>query len=39
MKQRHRWLVGGVGVFTLVFGILCLNYTLMGGVEHHTRIA
>src|SRR5262249_7973226 len=39
MKQRHRWLVGGIGVFTLVFGLLCLNYTSMGGVEHHTRIA
>ena len=39
MKQKHRWLVGGVGVFTLVFGLLCLNYTSMGGVEHHTRFA
>lgn len=23
----------------LVFGLLCLNYTSMGGVEHHTQFA
>jgi hypothetical protein len=39
MKKKHRWLVCGVGVFTLVFGLLCLNYTSMGGVEHHTQFA
>jgi hypothetical protein len=39
MKQKHRWLVRGVGVFTLVIGLLCLNYTKMGNVEHHTQMA
>jgi hypothetical protein len=39
MKQKHRWLVGGLGILTLVFGLLCLNYTSMGGVVHHTRFA
>jgi hypothetical protein len=39
MKQKHRWLVGGVGVFTLVFGLLCLNYTKMGNTEHHAQVA
>jgi hypothetical protein len=39
MKQKHRWLAGGAGALTLVFGLLCLNYTSMAGVEHHTRFA
>jgi len=39
MKQRQRWLLNGVGVFTLLFGLLCLNYTKMGSAEHHAQIA
>ena len=39
MKPSHRWLMGGVGVLTLVFGLLCLNYTKMGSAEHHAQIA
>ena len=39
MKKSHRRLVGGVGAFTVVFGLLCLNYTMMRNTEHHTRIA
>jgi len=39
MKQRHRWLVGGAGALTLVFGLLCLNYTKMGNTEHHAQVA
>ena len=39
MKQRQRWLLSGVGVLTLLFGLLCLNYTKMGSAEHHAQIA
>lgn len=29
----------GAGIFTLLFGLLCLNYTKMGSTEHHAQVA
>jgi hypothetical protein len=39
MRQRRRWLVGGLGALVLVFGLLCLNYTRADGLEHHLESA
>jgi hypothetical protein len=39
VKPIARWLITFVGVFLLVFGLGCLNYTEAGGYPHHTQFA
>jgi len=39
MTRGKRWLLGTVGAFVMLFGLGCLNYTKIGGVEHHTQVA
>jgi hypothetical protein len=39
MSNRARWLLGIAGALMLLFGLLCLNYTKMGDIERHTRVA
>jgi hypothetical protein len=35
----RRWIFGGVGIATLLFGLGCLNYTKVGSLEHHIQVA
>jgi hypothetical protein len=39
MKTGARWILGLVGLFVLVFGLFCLNYTAAHGLEHHREAA
>jgi hypothetical protein len=39
MTRGKCWLLGAVGTFVMLFGLSCLNYTKLGGVEHHTQVA
>ena len=34
-----RWLVGIAGSLMLLFGLLCLNYTMMDNYERHSQFA
>jgi hypothetical protein len=34
-----QWAILIAGVLLLVFGLGCLNYTKIGGVEHHREVA
>jgi len=37
--MKRRWLFVGVGLFLMVFGYFCQNYTKAEGLEHHQRVA
>lgn len=39
MKPITRRLLGFSGAVSLVFGLLCLNYTKATGIEHHREVA
>jgi hypothetical protein len=39
MSRGKSWLLATVGAFVMLFGLGCLNYTKLGGVEHHTQVA
>ena len=34
-----RWFIVGVGLLVTLFGLGCLNYTKIGGVDHHRKVA
>jgi hypothetical protein len=33
------WAIAVFGILIMLFGLGCLNYTKIGGVEHHTNVA
>ena len=39
MKATTRWILTAAGVFLVLFGLGCLNYTKAGGLEHHIQFA
>lgn len=39
MSRGIRFLVAGLGIVVVVFGLLCLNYTKADGLEHHREAA
>jgi hypothetical protein len=39
MTRRKRWLLSIVGAVTMLFGLLCINYTKLGNVERHSQVA
>jgi hypothetical protein len=39
MKRSTRWLLSVVGLFLLLIGLLCLNYTKADALEHHREFA
>ncbi len=39
MKRTKRWVLGIVGVASLLFGLGCINYTKADGLDHHREVA